>query len=114
MSEIETASISGEELRTCRFRRALPGGGWSDWETHTDLRGAPVGDEVLMWEYDWLVSPRGVRRQVSKHVQVMYCAEGWHTTAGTAHAPDGPDVCTTLLTRKWRTQRTSEERFRRF
>ena len=114
MSEIKTAIISGEELRTCRFRRPLPGGGMSDWETHTDLRGAPVGDKVLMWEYHRLVRPRGVSRRVSEHVQVMYCAAGWHATAGTAQAPDGPEVCNTLLTPKWRKRRSGQERFRRF
>lgn len=113
MTEIEHTVLSGEELRTCKVRRVLPGGESSAWETHTDLRGSPIGDKVLVWEYDRFVQ-RGARGRVRTHVQVMYCAEGWHSTGGTAPVPDDPELCNAIYSRKWRKQRTGEERFKRF
>jgi hypothetical protein len=114
ISEVKTTVVSGNELRTCRLRRILPGGQWSDWETHTDLRGSPVGEKVLVWEYEGLVRSRGARSSVGEHVKVMYCADGWHSTGGKADAPDDPQVCSTLMSSKWRRHRVGEERFRRF
>ena len=114
MTELEPAVLSGEDLRTCSTRRLLPNGEWSDGETHTDLRGAPIGDKVLVWEYDRLVQPRRARRPVPEHVEIMYCAAGWHSTGGTSYAPDDPAVCTTILSPKWHKHPAGEERFRRF
>lgn len=114
MTEMEPAVVNGEDLRTCNFKRIMPSGQWSDRETHTDLRGSPVGDKVLVWGYDRLVQPRGAGGRVREHVEVMYCSAGWHSTGGTADAPDDPAVCNTILSPKWRKHPSGEERFRRF
>jgi hypothetical protein len=113
MTEMEPAAVSGEELRSCCIRRAFPDGGFS-WETHTDLRGSPIGDKVLVWGYDRLVQPRAARGSVRDHVEIMYCAAGWHSTGGTADAPDDPAVCHTIHSPHWRKHPVGEERFRRF
>jgi hypothetical protein len=115
MTGIETTVLSGEELRTCRFRRLMPNGEWCAPETHTDLRGAPIGEKVLLWEYDRLVRPaRRARRPAAEHITIMYCAEGWHSTTGTADAPDDPEPCSTMTSRKWRKRGTGREPFRPF
>ncbi|MGH3150119.1 MAG: hypothetical protein ACRDOB_05235 [Streptosporangiaceae bacterium] len=105
--------MSGSGLRTCELRRVLPDGEWSDWETHTDLRGSPMGDQVLVWEYGRLVRPRsdGGGRE---HVEVMYCAAGWHSTGGTAAAPDDPQLCSAILSPQWSEHPADEERFKQY
>jgi hypothetical protein len=113
MTEIEPAVVSGEELRTCSIRSVLPNGE-PGWETHADLRGSPIGDKVLVWEYDRLVQPRGAGRRAREHVEIMYCAAGWHSTGGRADAPDDPAVCHTILSPKWRKHPPGEERFKWF
>ncbi len=113
MTKIKPTVVTGMELRTCRLRRALPDGEWSDWETHTDLRGSPIGDEVLVWEYGRLVRPPS-DREVREHVEIMYCAAGWHSTGGTAGAPDDPQLCSAILSPKWREHPDDEECFKRF
>jgi hypothetical protein len=114
VNEIEPTVVSGEDLRTCKIRRVLPTGERSDWETHTDLRGSPIGDKVLVWEYDLLAQPRGAPGRAREHVEIMYCAAGWHSTGGMAHAPDDPESCNTILSPKWRKHPAGEERFKRF
>ena len=113
MTKINPTVVSGNELRTCRLRRALPGGQWSDWETHTDLRGSPIGDKVLVWEYASLVRP-GSDGGDREHVEIMYCAEGWHSTGGTASAPDDPQLCSAILSPKWCEHPDDEECFKRY
>lgn len=114
MPDMEPTVVSGEELRTCTIGRTSPDGSLADVETHTDLRGSPVGDKVLVWRYDRLLRPRGGRRQVREHLEIMYCAAGWHSTSGTADAPDDPELCNTIFSQKWRKGRGGEERFKRF
>ena len=114
MTEVQATVQSGEELRTCKIRRALPVGGGSDWEMHIDLRGSPIGDRVLVWEYDRPMNARSASRGVREHVKLMYCAEGWHSGGGTADAPDDPEVCAMIHGPKWRKRGTSEEHFKRF
>lgn len=114
MTYMEPTVLSGEDMRTCCTRRLLPDGEWSDRETHTDLRGSPIGDQVLVWEYERLVLPRGARGDVCEHVEIMYCAAGWHSTGGRPQAPDDPAVCNTILSPKWRKHPAGQERFRRF
>lgn len=114
ISALQTAVVSGDEIRTCMVRRALADGGWSDPEIHTDLRGAPIGDKVLVWEYDRRARAPGARGHVREHVKLMYCAEGWHSTGGTAEVPDDPQLCHTIVSSRWRKRRPGEERFQPF
>ena len=106
--------LSGEDLRTCTLAETRPNGQGPAGQTHADLRGAPIGDEVLVWEYDRLMPPRGTGGGEREHVRIMYCANGWHAAGGTADAPDDPEVCEAIHSPGWRKHRPGAERFRPF
>jgi hypothetical protein len=95
--------IDAETLRIRTVRRCLGDGQWSEPRTVTDLRGAPMGDKVEVWEWDRLVYPgRSQRgRRVREYIKAMYCPEGWHSTGGVAERPAGPELCATMLDPQW-------------
>ena len=94
--------ISAESMRHNKVHVALADGGLGPAKDYYDLRGTPIGDKAQVWKFDRMVlaTPRSKRR-TRQHVEVFYCAEGWHSKSGSQARPSGPDLCSTLLHDKW-------------
>jgi hypothetical protein len=112
------SEISAESMRHHKVHRALADGSWGPWEDYYDLRGTPTGEKAQVWKFDRLVQlhPRA-RRRTRQHVEILYCAEGWHSRSGGPDSPSGPEICNTLLDPKWRVAPEAgldRDRFRAF
>lgn len=57
-----------------------------------DLRGAPKG-QTLEWVVERLVPRPGRKRRVRERVTLTYCADGWHSSSGSADKPYGVSLC---------------------
>lgn len=103
MTTITTATRrDSAELRNRTSRQCLGGGEWGPPENYTDLRGTPVGDTFLEWEWDRLALPRPrAKRRTRQRITVRYCAEGWHADSGGPSSPMGLALCATLLDPRW-------------
>jgi hypothetical protein len=104
-ADVQTHVIDGESLRTRMARDSTGRGRYSDPYPHTDLRGAPIGPKVEVWEWDRMILPRpGAARRVREHVEVMFCPEGWYCESGGAATPmEGGATCHMVLDTAWRT-----------